>query len=220
VTQNMAQTINIPLAFEYRPRKVWWSLLPGPNRREEDGKDLGVLLQPERKGPQAGRVENAWTMRDEFFHLHRNDNDALLKFLNRWGWWRSWESFDSSVAETAASIWDLQQIFRSAVSGTLGTWLNDSRNEFFPMIVRPQSGFPPYLLSLRSCELAIRATITIDLLQRVEFRICARRDCRAPYAIESGHARKYCTQYCGHLVSVRKNRREQRKLKGEHHGTK
>jgi hypothetical protein len=54
---------------------------------------------------------------------------------------------------------------------------------------------------------AILATIQIDLLDGLEFRECARPDCKAPpFKRTSGHERKYCSDRCAHLEAVRAHR--------------
>ena len=218
VAQSVAHIFSVPVAFEFQTRKVRWSLISGPHRRECDGKDLGALLQPAKGRETARRLANPWTMRDEFFHLRRGDDGALVDFLNRWGWWRSWEQFHKEGAESAASIWELYDLFRGAVTSAPKGWLADPRNDFFTLGVQPRAGVPPYVLSVSGCELAIRATITIDLLNGAKFRICAREDCRTPYLVESGHPRKFCKQYCGHVVSQRKKRRAEKRSKGANDG--
>ncbi|MGD0975201.1 MAG: hypothetical protein ABR866_14020 [Candidatus Korobacteraceae bacterium] len=66
--------------------------------------------------------------------------------------------------------------------------------------------YPHYVLRATSCRRAILDTIVIDHLRKVQFRLCARPDCRTPFAIESRHQREYCCQYCAHIESVRKQR--------------
>jgi hypothetical protein len=57
---------------------------------------------------------------------------------------------------------------------------------------------------------AILATIHIDLLDGLEFRECARPDCKEPpFKLTSGHERKYCSDPCAHLEAVRAHRRRQ-----------
>lgn len=47
------------------------------------------------------------------------------------------------------------------------------------------------------------ATTHLDLLQRANFQRCQRSDCGIPF---TGRERKYCSWYCGHIVSVRNGR--------------
>ena len=60
------------------------------------------------------------------------------------------------------------------------------------------------------------ATVFADVARGIRFKTCKRKDCQKPFAIESAHKRKYCGQYCGHLVSQRKKRateQEERRTK-------
>jgi hypothetical protein len=203
--------INLPIALEFRPRKVLY---------ERKGFGDSAFFFGRESTNQPNRVQDPWRMRDELFRLREGDNAALLQFLSEWGQWYAWKgAFGLSHGMQPAKIWEERRSFRNALSGTLETWLTEPGNEFSALrprpghppyfsALRPRPGYPPYLLSLRDCGEAIRATITIDLLDRVKFRICARPDCGAPYAVESNHPRKYCTQYCGHIVSLRRKRSE------------
>ena len=38
-------------------------------------------------------------------------------------------------------------------------------------------------------------------------KVCARPDCGKEFPVTSKHKRRYCTQYCGHLESIRRNRK-------------
>jgi len=55
---------------------------------------------------------------------------------------------------------------------------------------------------------AILATIYLDRLRGAIFGFCARDDCRKVYEITSNHKRKYCEQYCAHLASLRRMRKQ------------
>jgi hypothetical protein len=101
-----------------------------------------------------------------------------------------------------ATIWEFQQECRTGLNKPAEKWLSkhplrklDSRQEY-----------PHYVLRATSCRRAILDTIVIDHLRKVQFRLCARPDCRTPFAIETRHQREYCCQYCAHIESVRKQR--------------
>jgi hypothetical protein len=53
---------------------------------------------------------------------------------------------------------------------------------------------------------AVLLSLHIDHLRAAKFRTCSRWDCGIPFAITSGHNKKFCSQYCGHLQSLRKKR--------------
>jgi hypothetical protein len=53
---------------------------------------------------------------------------------------------------------------------------------------------------------AVLLSLQIDLVQGTRFKTCARPDCGIPYPISNRHEHKYCSQYCGHLESLRRKR--------------
>jgi hypothetical protein len=55
------------------------------------------------------------------------------------------------------------------------------------------------------------ATIHLDLLRGGKFQVCKRSDCAIPFSAESKHKRKYCSWDCGHIESVRRARKRERK---------
>lgn len=156
-------------------------------------------------------------MREEFLDLREGDKAGLLEFLNKWGWWRNLEFHmrqmsdgrnQVAILEPAAPIWGMRRSLRKAMLGAHGNWLRDENSNLLPFLMRPRSGFPLYALGFKECEVAIRATITIDFLYETKFRACARPDCPKTYQVRSKHPRKFCSQYCGHLVSQRRKRSE------------
>jgi hypothetical protein len=101
-------------------------------------------------------------------------------------------------------IWEFQRRCRDGLKSPAYKWLADAQRLFL-VTSRPEY---PYFLSIAgNCQEAIRTTITLDLLRRVKFRICARPDCASPFPVENRHRRKYCRQYCAHIESIRKQRR-------------
>lgn len=62
---------------------------------------------------------------------------------------------------------------------------------------------------------SMMASIQFKLIQGAIFRICARRDCRLPFEVTSRHTRRFCSQYCAHITSLRQRRKAERKAKDE-----
>jgi hypothetical protein len=58
---------------------------------------------------------------------------------------------------------------------------------------------------------SILATVQFKLVQGAKFRTCARKDCCLPFEVTSRHSRRFCTQYCAHITSLRRRR----KLRGK-----
>jgi len=50
------------------------------------------------------------------------------------------------------------------------------------------------------------ATVFIDVVRGIRFKVCQRKDCRKPFPLESKHKKKFCCWYCAHITTVRRNR--------------
>jgi hypothetical protein len=66
------------------------------------------------------------------------------------------------------------------------------------------------VIQTRNVVSAILTTIEIDHLRGGKFGACHRSDCPKFFEITSRHKRKYCSQACAHLVSVRRLRSRRR----------
>jgi hypothetical protein len=173
--------------------------------------------------PPKARVIDPWQLRHDFLHL-KPSSEALLKFLNYYGRWSpitaprlvDWAFYDPRTREGnvdvlipslafESEIREEQTGIRNALKGAPGDWLAKSSLSF-----GAQSKFPHYLSTDSTCLGAIRTSISIDFLRRVSFRICKRPDCGEPFAADR-KGKQYCSQYCAHLVSVRRTRRELKK---------
>lgn len=77
-----------------------------------------------------------------------------------------------------------------------------------------RSGSQAHVL-VRGTFPSILATIQFKLAQGARFRTCARKDCRLSFEVTSRHTRRFCTQYCAHITSLRQRRRAERKAKRE-----
>ena len=149
-----------------------------------------------RKNSEAA---NAWDMREDFLRM-KPDFEAGLLFLNKWGSWKNWRRY----AEFSEMI-RLQDAVRGALLSP-AKWF--ATLYAFPMMAPARSTkYPYYTFLTDTIEMAIRMTTTIDLLQKQKFKMCARPDCGMPFQVDSKHEKFYCKQYCGHLESVRRNRK-------------
>jgi hypothetical protein len=101
-----------------------------------------------------------------------------------------------------AEIWEFQKECRTGLNKPADKWL--SKHPLRKIYSRQE--YPHHVLRATSCRRAVLDTIVIDHLRKVQFRLCARPDCRTPFAIETRHQREYCCQYCAHIESVRKQR--------------
>jgi hypothetical protein len=67
---------------------------------------------------------------------------------------------------------------------------------------------------------SILATVQFKLAQGAKFRTCARKDCRLPFEVTSRHTRRFCTQYCAHITSLRQRRKVGRRKEVNQHGSR
>lgn len=141
---------------------------------------------------------DAWQLRDAFLRV-TPEPKHILKFLNRWGRWKA------NNYLRVNNFVNLQAMVRQALVSPPEEWFEQDRDDLDSMWNR-RTKFPFFAVETFDCEPAIRMTVTIDLLRQVKFKTCARVDCGQPFSIASAHKRKYCTQYCGHLESVRRSR--------------
>ena len=166
------------------------------------GREL-ELLECTCLGQGKARAKNdAWVMRSEFLRLKQN-TDALLKFLNRWGAWNNINDAGTLHYIVPSRIWQFQERCRNALRGPANDWLSAPDLQLF----RTRREYPHFCWTIEGCARAILTTITIDFLNKVKFHVCSRRDCQTPFAVENRHKHKYCSQYCGHIESVRRQRR-------------
>jgi hypothetical protein len=129
---------------------------------------------------------------------------------------------------SVAGLWIFQRSLKQAL-------LNKSafKKMYAPLTARPKTGvellqeghqgvaFPlrfeitdvPFgVLTLTCAYDALLATVFFDVARGLKFKVCSRKDCGKPFPITSDHAKWFCSQYCGHLVSQR-NKREMEKKK-------
>ena len=144
------------------------------------------------------RPGDAWEMREEFLRVEA-DGTSSVEFLEKWGRWTAarWVAL--------GEILSLQAAVREALTSAPTKWFTRPFSALSVRRHRPE--YPFFMLPTNECRSAICMTVTIDLLRRVKFKVCARGDCGQPFPVTSKHDRKYCSQYCGHLDSVRRNRK-------------
>jgi hypothetical protein len=183
----------------------------------------------------------AWQVREEFLSL--KTDEQFLDFLNRVGRFVSIKVYGWSVTGEgkwdADDFKSWQQMFRECLRRSPASWDQIVEDVFGPKTVRLvrrtlfvsrrftvlfrwkdaqqrewRSSQHIAVLEARDVVTAILATIYVDHLHGTKFGFCHRHDCRMPYKIESKHNRKYCSQYCAHLESLRRMRERQREARG------
>ena len=139
----------------------------------------------------------AWQLREEFLKLNPTPEDAIA-LLNEWGRWNAEEFVELS------EIVDLQRAIREAVTTSPGKWFESPYS--LPSNWRRHPKFPYFALLTDKAEIALRMTVTCDLLGQSQFKTCDRPDCGQPFKVESKHDRKYCSRTCAHVEAVRRSR--------------
>jgi hypothetical protein len=204
------------VSIEHLPASVLQELPPEGKRLSQSIRRvcIEVLLCLHAGDPEYATID-PWQARDEFLSLKRSTVD-LLTFLNKYGaWTRGQQPRFSSSAQwepqivLPASLWAAQESIKEALKRGPSNWFADGRSSL-SLLARPQ--FPHYEHSEVFCLDAMFAATTVDFLRGVRFRICARKDCGKPFPAER-KGKRYCEQYCAHLVSVRKHRRSAKKAR-------
>lgn len=147
---------------------------------------------------------DAWQLRTEFLKLGPNAEQAIT-FLNEWGRWNSEEYVELS------EIIHLQQAIQEAVTNSADGWFAGDYS--LPSNWRRCQEFPYFTLLTDKAEVALRMTVTADLLDQAKFKTCARPDCGQPFKVESNHDKKFCSRTCGHLEAVRRSRKATKTMK-------
>ena len=183
--------------------------------------DTLILLRDEMKAPNM----DAWEMRNEFMALQK-DAWELSAFLNRWGLWDGGRGYETGIGSGLSPygfvlafphlIWEKRDRFIKGLAGRPTAWLKSAS-----LLSFTQSSQPPYFSMERSyCESAIEATISIDHLRNLKYRICKLKDCQKPYQVKTKQPRMYCSTKCAHLANVRKLRAQKKKAESKQKGAK
>lgn len=179
---------------------------------------------------------NGWHWRDEFFALPENDLDQLAAFLNEVGAWpSSGNSTDTPghamkypVFVQPNDVWAFRENLNYALLNRNRKWFKET---VAPVLSKPKTWldlYPPQpandfqlrfelsdvaagVVTLTNARHMLFATALADVARGIRFKTCQRRDCQKPFAITSEHTRKFCSQYCGHLVSLRKKREKEQR---------
>ncbi len=180
---------------------------------------------------------DAWEKRNEFFRLQEGDTKALLKFLRSVGLFerpylggessrvkktllstQDGQVYDSPYESTISEkyIWGIRRLIEKSLHTPAQR--SGGHHDFQVRIERTKDGKSQLVLTTTTFLDALVLTLSVDQVQGAKVRKCARPDCGVSFSSTGGHKRKYCTWYCGHIESVRRNRRQARKRKGVAHG--
>lgn len=172
-----------------------------------------------------GVSRDVWELRARFFALPAT-NDALLTFLNETGIWsNSGRTVEHTSTrhisefpyrtEGVSEIWEYRATLRHALLNKKAFRETYGTNDFeFPIGFRLTERAVEGIIEAYDTSQALLASVYIDVARGIRFKMCARKDCEKLFPLESRHKRKFCSQECGHLASVRRGRARKRKENG------
>lgn len=191
--------------------------------------------------PPTPAYHDALALRNSFMEL--KTDQEFLTFLNQVGSFTFLAEVEHKYGWTLNELIGCQEMFTELARRSPNTW-NEYAQGLISSMSRVPGGIVR-ALELRSCHKiefrwkgaphgawhggkslalieatdavsAILTTIEVDHLRGAKFGACARPDCPKFFEITSHHKRKYCSQYCAHLESLRRMRKRQKResLKG------
>jgi hypothetical protein len=93
-------------------------------------------------------------------------------------------------------------------------WRPREIQEYMIAFARSRSGSQAHVRVYHTYP-SILAIVQFKLAQGAKFRTCYRKDCQLPFEITSRHTRRFCTQYCAHITSLRQRRKAQKKAENQ-----
>jgi|SRR5215813_6667056 len=177
--------------------------------------------------------------RNEFFRLKRGDVAGLIGFLNTVGLFQSAMFIEEGNAETAITklaegdhhsvhyeplqsanqVWDLRDLLLRSLSNRKSEFGRVC--DFQTRILRERSS-PRVVITTTTLLDAVLLSILIDRVKKTRVQKCARPDCGILFTPNTRHVKKYCSRYCAHIESVRRDRERKkqqaaRNAKGKPH---
>jgi hypothetical protein len=226
--------LNIPIEVHFRPRhgsyglranergsKLFAHFDAGVANRDRSYDPAGYLNPPAEEDP--------WEARCDLFYgdFGTGPNVGVFTFL--YGQFGSHPGEDLQCDKTKyqgpVSVWlgfeddfrEWRELLRAALTAPVEQWPSlaeqfsqrkvDILQTPFPIQIEWQDGQPRGVVELRSALGAVIASIQIDKLRGLEFRYCARPDCRKVFQLEGRRDRIYCSMDCGHYMAVKNSRK-------------
>ena len=209
--QTMAHVHQLPVRYEVWRRQGHWAQ-KGQWLICDEGWNLEI--------PYGGDI---WALRTRFLKIRQGDTTALIEFLNSFGWWDEWK--DGKVP--TSHFWEEQNELRSLLIGEAPLEYKNNKESWYEftltdafrgllgfdrIVVEPNQP-PVFGVGVFGLRAILYLSVWSDLVKLARFRYCAREDCpdhkvgTVPFELTSQHKRIFCSEYCGHLVSLRKGRR-------------
>jgi len=204
-THNMSHTrLTLPIAVEHLGFQGKLKIAPG-QKPPADPADLRFRFDYDYSAAMGSL--DPWKLRAEFLSWPRDLWDGFIAMAGAFGSFR--------ISERDFVEW--QGLLREALIRPPREWaklksgFNPAKVErlFQPLPIRfdwgPES--PIAIVRTRTVLNALIATVQVDALRGMQFRVCARVDCtNAPFAV-AARQKIYCSSDCAHLVAVRESRR-------------
>ncbi len=199
-------SLSIPIQFHIGSSRLDWRIV------HQDGATL--FVGSGQSGASLPNIDlgDAWDLVRQYLSVRAQDEQAVLRFLAAHGGFKTPE-VDFFTIQDFATIQDYVRRMLIARNPTLPTpWPRGSAQRYEIAFADDRSGSKAHVL-VRGVFPSILAIVQFKLVQGANFRVCARKDCRLPFEITSRHNRRFCTQYCAHITSLRQRRKLETKRK-------
>jgi hypothetical protein len=215
--------LQVPSTLRFRATLGVWSYKPNPNLtvKKSDGtsehpRRLFFKARPKMGNAVPSAYRDPWAVRELF--LQANTEEKVFAFLAENG---------QFSALLGPGIWDVhslrycQEAFRFLLQNKpprWNKWLNErlqTHRQVLATLKLYESArttlnwnekHPVVSFEALDSFSAIYYSIYLDHVRGAQYKFCARSDCAKPFELTSRHVRKYCSQYCAHLETVRRLR--------------
>jgi hypothetical protein len=212
-------TAKIPIQFHIRSSKINWEIV------HQNGETFFVGNAPSGQTLKSVDLGEGWELVRRYLTVRAEDEHSILEFLVAHGWFHSPEGsrrtehlkdmemphgrfvLERFSRQGFATVQDYVRRMLITGNPTLPTpWHGRSTEEYKIAFADARSGSQAHVV-VNGTFPSILATIQFKLVQGATFQICSRRDCQLPFEVTSCHKRRFCTQYCAHLTSLRRRRK-------------
>jgi len=231
------QLVNVPIRFRTYSYALDWEII----RKNEGTVFEGSRLSPLFAAHKAEKLGDGWELIRRFLSLDGDDDEAILKFLMAYGQFLSPMAEPIEVPDVILPVvigrlsdtpkprieprkQILERIPKQAFA-TVQHYLRRMLLAADPTLPTPWETVQQYSIRFTRTRTgsqaevivpgvfpSMLATVQFKLAQGATFKACARKDCRLPFEVSSRHKRRFCTQYCAHITSLRKRRKLQRTI--------
>ena len=173
--------------------------------------DKSVLVFECKNSRQAASTLDAEQIREQFLGVQSGSD--LKGFLNRVGVFdpslkrfkdlEAWQRLIRSLMTTQPTSW-------SELLSTTDPQLANAVLQYRNHVVHFPLDQADHLSVIRASSAleAMVATVLLNHMSGIRHAVCNREDCGKLFRFETARERIYCSQYCAHLVSLRRKRRE------------